>query len=153
MLCVAVSRPIVKPVPSDLAVIMYTSGSTGRPKGVMIIHSNLVGGMAGQCERIPGLGCVYISIGCHSGHPVFQQTWFQIKKNFNIVFPFIFFNHTAFYNILKCYKPKRKPTSYEEKHNVKHFYTLIWSKTAFENQTKIQDYVFTALMRERTAIL
>uniref|UniRef100_A0A8C2A614 long-chain-fatty-acid--CoA ligase n=1 Tax=Cyprinus carpio TaxID=7962 RepID=A0A8C2A614_CYPCA len=51
------SRPIVKPVPSDLAVIMYTSGSTGRPKGVMIIHSNLIGGMAGQCERIPGLGC------------------------------------------------------------------------------------------------
>ncbi|XP_016366602.1 long-chain-fatty-acid--CoA ligase 4-like [Sinocyclocheilus rhinocerous] len=50
------SRPIVKPVPSDLAVIMYTSGSTGRPKGVMIIHSNLIGGMAGQCERIPGLG-------------------------------------------------------------------------------------------------
>uniref|UniRef100_A0A671T365 long-chain-fatty-acid--CoA ligase n=2 Tax=Sinocyclocheilus anshuiensis TaxID=1608454 RepID=A0A671T365_9TELE len=50
------SRPIVKPVPSDLAVIMYTSGSTGRPKGVMIINSNLIGGMAGQCERIPGLG-------------------------------------------------------------------------------------------------
>ncbi|CAM4613203.1 unnamed protein product [Leuciscus chuanchicus] len=48
--------PIVKPVPSDLAVIMYTSGSTGRPKGVMIIHSNLIAGMAGQCERIPGLG-------------------------------------------------------------------------------------------------
>lgn len=56
--CVTVSREIVKPVPSDLAVIMYTSGSTGRPKGVMIIHSNLIGGMAGQCERIPGLGCV-----------------------------------------------------------------------------------------------
>uniref|UniRef100_A0A673I5P5 long-chain-fatty-acid--CoA ligase n=1 Tax=Sinocyclocheilus rhinocerous TaxID=307959 RepID=A0A673I5P5_9TELE len=50
------SRPIVKPISSDLAVIMYTSGSTGRPKGVMIIHSNLIGGMAGQCERIPGLG-------------------------------------------------------------------------------------------------
>uniref|UniRef100_A0A671SZR2 long-chain-fatty-acid--CoA ligase n=1 Tax=Sinocyclocheilus anshuiensis TaxID=1608454 RepID=A0A671SZR2_9TELE len=46
----------LKPVPSDLAVIMYTSGSTGRPKGVMIINSNLIGGMAGQCERIPGLG-------------------------------------------------------------------------------------------------
>uniref|UniRef100_A0A671T1H0 long-chain-fatty-acid--CoA ligase n=1 Tax=Sinocyclocheilus anshuiensis TaxID=1608454 RepID=A0A671T1H0_9TELE len=46
----------MKPVPSDLAVIMYTSGSTGRPKGVMIINSNLIGGMAGQCERIPGLG-------------------------------------------------------------------------------------------------
>uniref|UniRef100_A0A671MU73 long-chain-fatty-acid--CoA ligase n=1 Tax=Sinocyclocheilus anshuiensis TaxID=1608454 RepID=A0A671MU73_9TELE len=44
------------PISSDLAVIMYTSGSTGRPKGVMIIHSNLIGGMAGQCERIPGLG-------------------------------------------------------------------------------------------------
>lgn len=50
------SREIVKPVPSDLAVIMYTSGSTGRPKGVMIMHSNLIAGMAGQCERIPGLG-------------------------------------------------------------------------------------------------
>ncbi|XP_017275288.1 long-chain-fatty-acid--CoA ligase 4 [Kryptolebias marmoratus] len=49
-------RPIVKPQPSDLAVVMYTSGSTGRPKGVMIVHSNLIGGMTGQCERIPGLG-------------------------------------------------------------------------------------------------
>uniref|UniRef100_A0A7N6BXP7 long-chain-fatty-acid--CoA ligase n=1 Tax=Anabas testudineus TaxID=64144 RepID=A0A7N6BXP7_ANATE len=49
-------RPIVRPEPSDLAVIMYTSGSTGRPKGVMIVHSNLIAGMSGQCERIPGLG-------------------------------------------------------------------------------------------------
>ncbi|XP_030620486.1 long-chain-fatty-acid--CoA ligase 4 [Chanos chanos] len=50
------SREIVRPSPSDLAVIMYTSGSTGRPKGVMIIHRNLIAGMTGQCERIPGLG-------------------------------------------------------------------------------------------------
>ncbi|XP_071759163.1 long-chain-fatty-acid--CoA ligase 4 [Centroberyx gerrardi] len=49
-------RAIVKPQPSDLAVVMYTSGSTGRPKGVMIVHSNLIAGMTGQCERIPGLG-------------------------------------------------------------------------------------------------
>ncbi|XP_039975370.1 long-chain-fatty-acid--CoA ligase 4 [Xiphias gladius] len=49
-------RAIVKPKPSDLAVVMYTSGSTGRPKGVMIVHSNLIAGMTGQCERIPGLG-------------------------------------------------------------------------------------------------
>ncbi|XP_023689929.2 long-chain-fatty-acid--CoA ligase 4-like isoform X1 [Paramormyrops kingsleyae] len=45
-----------RPQPSDLAVIMYTSGSTGRPKGVTMIHSNLIAGMTGQCERIPGLG-------------------------------------------------------------------------------------------------
>ncbi|TSY55767.1 Long-chain-fatty-acid--CoA ligase 4 [Bagarius yarrelli] len=51
------NREIVKPVPSDVAVIMYTSGSTGRPKGVVIVHSNLIAGMTGQCERIPGLGC------------------------------------------------------------------------------------------------
>lgn len=49
-------QAIVKPQPSDLAVVMYTSGSTGRPKGVMIVHSNLIAGMTGQCERIPGLG-------------------------------------------------------------------------------------------------
>uniref|UniRef100_A0A1A8BPU7 long-chain-fatty-acid--CoA ligase n=1 Tax=Nothobranchius kadleci TaxID=1051664 RepID=A0A1A8BPU7_NOTKA len=49
-------RAIVKPQPSDLAVVMYTSGSTGRPKGVMIVHSNLIAGMTGQCERIPELG-------------------------------------------------------------------------------------------------
>ncbi|KAK1163224.1 long-chain-fatty-acid--CoA ligase 4-like isoform X1 [Acipenser oxyrinchus oxyrinchus] len=52
-----------RPVPTDLAVIMYTSGSTGRPKGVMIIHSNLIAGMTGQCERIPGLGPKDIYIG------------------------------------------------------------------------------------------
>uniref|UniRef100_A0A8C5QJ41 long-chain-fatty-acid--CoA ligase n=2 Tax=Leptobrachium leishanense TaxID=445787 RepID=A0A8C5QJ41_9ANUR len=50
------NNPPSRPLPSDLAVVMYTSGSTGRPKGVMIIHSNLIAGMAGQCERIPGLG-------------------------------------------------------------------------------------------------
>ncbi|XP_060935077.1 long-chain-fatty-acid--CoA ligase 4 [Limanda limanda] len=49
-------KAIVKPKPSDLAVVMYTSGSTGRPKGVMIVHRNLIAGMTGQCERIPGLG-------------------------------------------------------------------------------------------------
>ncbi|XP_014914817.1 long-chain-fatty-acid--CoA ligase 4 [Poecilia latipinna] len=51
-----VEREIVTPQSSDLAVVMYTSGSTGRPKGVMIVHSNLIAGMTGQCERIPGLG-------------------------------------------------------------------------------------------------
>lgn len=45
-----------RPVPSDMAIVMYTSGSTGRPKGVMMHHSNLIAGMTGQCERIPGLG-------------------------------------------------------------------------------------------------
>lgn len=45
-----------RPAPSDLAVVMYTSGSTGRPKGVMMIHSNLIAGMTGQCQRIPELG-------------------------------------------------------------------------------------------------
>ncbi|XP_062856988.1 long-chain-fatty-acid--CoA ligase 4 [Trichomycterus rosablanca] len=50
------NREIIRPVPSDTAVIMYTSGSTGRPKGVVIVHSNLIAGMTGQCERIPGLG-------------------------------------------------------------------------------------------------
>lgn len=54
--CPAVGRPVVKPQPSDLAMVMYTSGSTGRPKGVMIVHSNLIAGMTGQCERIPQLG-------------------------------------------------------------------------------------------------
>lgn len=49
-------RAIMKPQPSDLAMVMYTSGSTGTPKGVMIVHSNLIAGMTGQCERIPGLG-------------------------------------------------------------------------------------------------
>ncbi|NWR10075.1 ACSL4 ligase, partial [Paradoxornis webbianus] len=45
-----------RPVPADLALVMYTSGSTGRPKGVMMQHKNLIAGMTGQCERIPGLG-------------------------------------------------------------------------------------------------
>lgn len=51
-----IGSAFTKPQPSDMAVVMYTSGSTGRPKGVMIVHSNLIAGMTGQCERIPGLG-------------------------------------------------------------------------------------------------
>ncbi|XP_072286216.1 long-chain-fatty-acid--CoA ligase 4 isoform X2 [Pyxicephalus adspersus] len=50
------NNPPCRPLPTDLAVVMYTSGSTGKPKGVMMIHSNLISGMTGQCERIPGLG-------------------------------------------------------------------------------------------------
>ncbi|TRY89735.1 hypothetical protein DNTS_027612 [Danionella cerebrum] len=58
-LCVVYERP----TPSDLAVVMYTSGSTGKPKGVKMQHRNLIAGMAGQCQRIPGLGSqdTYIS--------------------------------------------------------------------------------------------
>lgn len=50
------SIPPSRPVPTDMALVMYTSGSTGRPKGVMMMHKNLIAGMTGQCERIPGLG-------------------------------------------------------------------------------------------------
>ncbi|KTG45346.1 hypothetical protein cypCar_00002201 [Cyprinus carpio] len=50
------SKEYEKPTASDLAVVMYTSGSTGRPKGVKMQHNNLIAGMAGQCQRIPGLG-------------------------------------------------------------------------------------------------
>ncbi|KAG1958497.1 long-chain-fatty-acid--CoA ligase [Pimephales promelas] len=50
------SEEYERPTASDLAVVMYTSGSTGLPKGVKMQHSNLIAGMAGQCQRIPGLG-------------------------------------------------------------------------------------------------
>ncbi|XP_013921370.1 PREDICTED: long-chain-fatty-acid--CoA ligase 4 [Thamnophis sirtalis] len=50
------SIPPCRPLPTDMALVMYTSGSTGRPKGVMMVHKNLIAGMTGQCERIPGLG-------------------------------------------------------------------------------------------------
>ncbi|XP_012497919.1 PREDICTED: long-chain-fatty-acid--CoA ligase 3 [Propithecus coquereli] len=52
-----------KPLPSDVAVIMYTSGSTGLPKGVMISHSNIIAGITGMAERIPGLGEEDVYIG------------------------------------------------------------------------------------------
>ncbi|XP_066514320.1 long-chain-fatty-acid--CoA ligase 4b [Hoplias malabaricus] len=53
----------IPPSPGDLAVVMYTSGSTGRPKGVVMHHNNLIAGMAGQCQRIPGLGCKDVYVG------------------------------------------------------------------------------------------
>ncbi|XP_053453424.1 fatty acid CoA ligase Acsl3 isoform X2 [Nycticebus coucang] len=52
-----------RPLPSDIAVIMYTSGSTGLPKGVMISHSNIIAGITGMAERIPGLGEEDVYVG------------------------------------------------------------------------------------------
>ncbi|XP_008591868.1 PREDICTED: long-chain-fatty-acid--CoA ligase 3 isoform X2 [Galeopterus variegatus] len=57
------NQPHSKPLPSDIAVIMYTSGSTGLPKGVMISHSNIIAGITGMAERIPGLGEEDVYIG------------------------------------------------------------------------------------------
>ncbi|KAK1788096.1 hypothetical protein P4O66_015957 [Electrophorus voltai] len=73
-LCVQVDTPS----PSDLAIVMYTSGSTGRPKGVMMHHSNLIAGMAGQCQRIPGLGPKDTYIGYL---PLAHEIMDRISKN------------------------------------------------------------------------
>lgn len=59
----SVSKEYKRPTASDLAVVMYTSGSTGKPKGVKMQHSNLIAGMAGQCQRIPGLGWATVTPG------------------------------------------------------------------------------------------
>ncbi|XP_027624849.1 long-chain-fatty-acid--CoA ligase 3 isoform X2 [Tupaia chinensis] len=57
------NKPQSRPSPLDIAVIMYTSGSTGLPKGVMISHSNIIAGITGMAERIPGLGEDDVYIG------------------------------------------------------------------------------------------
>lgn len=57
------NRPQSNPGPSDTAVIMYTSGCTGLPKGVILSYSNIVTGLTGMAQRIPGLEKEDVYIG------------------------------------------------------------------------------------------
>jgi long-chain acyl-CoA synthetase len=40
--------------PEDLAILIYTSGTTGPPKGAMISHRNVLEGMEGLWDLVPG---------------------------------------------------------------------------------------------------
>jgi len=42
------------PQPEDLAILIYTSGTTGPPKGAMISHRNVLEGMEGLWDLVPG---------------------------------------------------------------------------------------------------
>ncbi|MBC8177017.1 MAG: AMP-binding protein [Desulfobacteraceae bacterium] len=42
------------PQPDDLAILIYTSGTTGPPKGAMISHRNIIEGMDGLWQIMPG---------------------------------------------------------------------------------------------------
>lgn len=42
------------PQPDDLAILIYTSGTTGPPKGAMISHRNVIEGMDGLWQIMPG---------------------------------------------------------------------------------------------------
>ncbi|MEJ3749948.1 AMP-binding protein [Actinomycetes bacterium KLBMP 9797] len=72
---IAAPAPVIRPAPSDLAVLQYTSGSTRTPRGVPVSHAHLAANLDG----------IRLAAGHEADHPGPLLSWLPLYHDMGLI--------------------------------------------------------------------